>query len=66
MRGIMINSGNSVAFLAIKYCRIPYILLSCSLKNTYLSAGNVKVVGDKNDIRPLIVMKNKNPVIEYQ
>ncbi len=53
-------------FLAIKYCAIPYILLSCSLKKTYLSKGNVKVVGAKNDINPLIVMKNINPVIEYQ
>ncbi len=49
-------------FLAIKYYFTPYILLSCSLKNTYLSAGKVRVVGAKNDIRPEMVIKNKNPV----
>lgn len=53
-------------FLAKKYCPIPYIFVSCYLKNTSLYEGKVKVIGAKNDISPEIVIKKRNPVIEFQ
>lgn len=51
-------------FRAMKYWPMLYILLSCSLKKTYLSAGKVSVTGERKDMRDVIVMKNINPVIE--
>lgn len=66
MSGIMKCSGISTIFLAKKYCEVLYILLSCYLTKTYLSAGNVNEIGEIDIVRENIETKNRNPVIEYQ
>ena len=56
-------SGSSIIFLARKYWLVLYILESCYLTKTSLSAGKVRDIGEIDIVIENIDTKNKNPVI---